>query len=101
MSTGAASLGEERPTFGTAWRVSWLSHRRDGCQNWAATSRLDCKRAPFSGAAAAGFATDPETCLRVAQLTVSRFDVGYHVDHSGRLGHFLGVGSQEPNATSH
>jgi transposase len=43
----------------------------------------------------AGYRTDLWTCARVADLIHKQFDVGYHVDHVGRLLHALGWTCQQ------
>lgn len=58
------------------------------------TRRLE--RELLRGAKAAGFATDLWTCPRVARLIEQRFRVHYHVDHIGRLLHWLGWTPQKP-----
>jgi transposase len=44
----------------------------------------------------AGYRTDLWTCARVADVIQKQFDVGYHVDHVGRLLHALGWTCQQP-----
>ena len=55
-----------------------------------AKQRTRLERLLVKGAQAAGFHTDLWTCPRVEELIESRFGVGYHVDHVGRLLHELG-----------
>lgn len=50
----------------------------------------------LKGARAAGFPTELWTCPRVARLIYSLFGVQYHVDHIGRLLHYLGWSPQKP-----
>jgi transposase len=54
------------------------------------------EQALLAGAQAAGFDNDLWTCPRVAQLIRQRFDIGYHVDHLGRLLRSLGWSPQRP-----
>jgi len=54
------------------------------------------ERELLRGAQAAGFATGLWTCPRVARLIERHFSVHYHVDHIGRLFHFLGWSPQTP-----
>jgi transposase len=61
-----------------------------------AKQRTRLERLLVKGAQAAGFHTDLWTCPRVAELIESRFGVGYHVDHVGRLLHELGWSPQTP-----
>ena len=50
----------------------------------------------LKGAKAAGFETDLWTCPRIACVINEKFGVSYHVDHIGRLLHFLGWSPQKP-----
>ncbi|MFQ5904764.1 MAG: IS630 family transposase, partial [Candidatus Binatia bacterium] len=87
------------------WKAAYLRDGMEGIQarpapgrppklNSKAKARLE--QALLKGAKAAGFPTDLWTCPRVAALIDSRFGVGYHVDHIGRLLRSLGWSPQKP-----